>query len=73
MLFANREDPDQAALIRQHAHIYFCLGIHVPPDVRIWGYMFNFEGTHILELFFHSKSIGAMKSDHLDMCNSDML
>ena len=31
--------------------------------------MFIFEGTHILELFFHSKRIGAMKSDHLDVCN----
>ena len=30
--------------------------------------MFIFEGTHILELFFfHSKSKGAMKSDHLDI------
>ena len=36
----------------QHAHSYFCLGVHVPPGVSIWGYMFIFEGTHILELFF---------------------
>ena len=57
----------------QHAHSYFCLGVHVPPGVSIWGYMFIFEGTHILELFFHSKCIGAMKSDHLDVCNSDII
>ena len=57
----------------QHAHSYFCLGVHVPPGVSIWGYMFIFEGTHILELFFHSKRIGAMKSDHLDVCNSDII
>ena len=38
--------------IPQHAHSYFCLGVHVPPGVSIWGYMFIFEGTHILELFF---------------------
>ena len=55
----------------QHAHSYFCLGVHVPPGVSIWGYMFIFEGTHILELFFHSKRIEAMKSDHLDVYNSD--
>ena len=36
----------------QHVHSYFCLGVHVPPDVFIWGYMFICEGTHILELFF---------------------
>ena len=36
----------------QHVHSYFCLGVHVPPGVSIWGYMFIFEGTHILELFF---------------------
>ena len=36
----------------QHVHSYFCLGVHVPPDVSIWGYMFICEGTHILELFF---------------------
>ena len=54
----------------QHAHSYFCLGVHVPPGVSIWGYMFIFEGTHILELFFHSKRIEAMKSDHLDVYNS---
>ena len=36
--------------------------------------MFVFEGTYILELvFFHSKSKVAIKSDYLDMCNSDML
>ena len=38
----------------QHAHSYFCLGVHVPPGVSIWRYMIIFEGTHILELFFHS-------------------
>ena len=37
------------------------------------GYMFIFEGTHILELFFHSKRIEAMKSDHLDVYNSDII
>ena len=57
----------------QHAHSYFCLGVHVPPGVSIWGYMFIFEGTHILELFFHSKRIEAMKSDHLDVYNSDII
>ena len=57
----------------QHAHSYFCLGVHVPPSVSIWGYMFIFEGTHILELFFHSKRIEAMKSDHLDVYNSDII
>ena len=57
----------------QHAHSYFCLGVHVPPGVSIWGYMFIFEGTHILELFFHSKHIKAMKSDHLDVYNSDII
>ena len=40
------------AKICQHVHSYFCLGVHVPPDVSIWGYMFICEGTHILELFF---------------------
>ena len=35
--------------------------------------MIIFEGTHILELFFHSKRIGDMKSDHLDVCNSDII
>ena len=35
--------------------------------------MFIFEGTHILELFFHSKRIEAMKSDHLDVYNSDII
>ena len=55
-------------LKHQHAHSYFCLGVHVPPGVSIWGYMFIFEGTHILELFFHSKRIEAMKSDHLLFC-----
>ena len=60
-------------VLTQHAHSYFCLGVHVPPGVSIWGYMFIFEGTHILELFFHSKRIGAMKSDHLDVCNSDII
>ena len=58
---------------QQHAHSYFCLGVHVPPGVSIWGYMFIFEGTHILELFFHSKRIEAMKSDHLDVYNSDII
>ena len=57
----------------QHAHSYFCLGVHIPPGVSIWGYMFIFEGTHILELFFHSKRIEAMKSDHLDVYNSDII
>ena len=57
----------------QHVHSYFCLGVHVPPGVSIWGYMFIFEGTHILELFFHSKRIEAMKSDHLDVYNSDII
>ena len=38
--------------MKQHVHSYFCLGVHVPPDVSIWGYMFISEGTHILELFF---------------------
>ena len=57
----------------QHAHSYFCLGVHVPPGVSSWGYMFIFEGTHILELFFHSKRIEAMKSDHLDVYNSDII
>ena len=38
-----------------------------------WGYMFIFEGTHILELFFHSERIEAMKSDHLDVYNSDII
>ena len=57
----------------QHAHSYFCLGVHVPPGVSIWGYMFIFESTHILELFFHSKRIEAMKSDHLDVYNSDII
>ena len=57
----------------QHARSYFCLGVHVPPSVSIWGYMFIFEGTHILELFFHSKRIEAMKSDHLDVYNSDII
>ena len=57
----------------QHAHSYFCLGVHVPPGVSIWGYMFIFEGTHILELFFYSKRIEAMKSDHLDVYNSDII
>ena len=57
----------------QHAHSYFCLGVHVPPGVSIWGYMYIFEGTHILELFFHSKRIEAMKSDHLDVYNSDII
>ena len=57
----------------QHAHSYFCLGVHVPPGVSIWGYMFIFEGTHILELFFHSKRIEAIKSDHLDVYNSDII
>ena len=57
----------------QHAHSYFYLGVHVPPGVSIWGYMFIFEGTHILELFFHSKRIEAMKSDHLDVYNSDII
>ena len=60
-------------LLLQHAHSYFCLGVHVPPGVSIWGYMFIFEGTHILELFFHSKRIEAMKSDHLDVYNSDII
>ena len=60
-------------VIEQHAHSYFCLGVHVPPGVSIWGYMFIFEGTHILELFFHSKRIEAMKSDHLDVYNSDII
>ena len=60
-------------LIEQHAHSYFCLGVHVPPGVSIWGYMFIFEGTHILELFFHSKRIEAMESDHLDVYNSDII
>ena len=59
--------------VHQHAHSYFCLGVHVPPGVSIWGYMFIFEGTHILELFFHSKRIEAMKSDHLDVYNSDII
>ena len=59
--------------VLQHAHSYFCLGVHVPPGVSIWGYMFIFEGTHILELFFHSKRIEAMKSDHLDVYNSDII
>ena len=59
--------------VEQHAHSYFCLGVHVPPGVSIWGYMFIFEGTHILELFFHSKRIEAMKSDHLDVYNSDII
>ena len=59
--------------LHQHAHSYFCLGVHVPPGVSIWGYMFIFEGTHILELFFHSKRIEAMKSDHLDVYNSDII
>ena len=36
----------------QHARSYSCLGVHVPPGVSIWGYMFIFAGTHILELFF---------------------
>ena len=58
---------------KQHAHSYFCLGVHVPPGVSIWRYMFIFEGTHILELFFHSKRIEAMKSDHLDVYNSDII
>ena len=58
---------------QQHAHSYFCLGVHVPPGVSIWGYMFIFEGIHILELFFHSKRIEAMKSDHLDVYNSDII
>ena len=35
--------------------------------------MIIFEGTHILELFFHSKRIGDMKSDYLDVCNSDII
>ena len=48
-------------------------GVHVPPGVSIWGYMFIFEGTHILELFFHSKRIEAMKSDHLNVYNSDII
>ena len=61
------------SVIKQHAHSYFCLGVHVPPGVSIWGYMFIFEGTHILELFFHSKRIEAMKSDHLDVYNSDII
>ena len=61
------------ASLEQHAHSYFCLGVHVPPGVSIWGYMFIFEGTHILELFFHSKRIEAMKSDHLDVYNSDII
>ena len=39
-------------IFNQHVHSYFCLGVHVPPDVSIWGYMFICEGTHILELFF---------------------
>ena len=60
-------------LSAQHAHSYFCLGVHVPPGVSIWGYMFIFEGTHILEMFFHSKRIEAMKSDHLDVYNSDII
>ena len=59
--------------VLQHAHSYFCLGVHVPPGVSIWGYMFIFEGTHILELFFHRKRIEAMKSDHLDVYNSDII
>ena len=40
--------------LKQHAHSYFCLGVHVPPGVSIWRYMIIFEGTHIYELFFHS-------------------
>ena len=63
----------QGQLHLQHAHSYFCLGVHVPPGVSIWGYMFIFEGTHILELFFHSKRIEAMKSEHLDVYNSDII
>ena len=63
----------EAPMLTQHAHSYFCLGVHVPPGVSIWGYMFIFEGTHILELFFHSKRIEAMKSDHLDVYNSDII
>ena len=66
----NRRRPLQE---HQHAHSYFCLGVHVPPGVSIWGYMYIFEGTHILELFFHSKRIEAMKSDHLDVYNSDII
>ena len=49
--FLSVEDNDS---LPQHAHSYFCLGVHVPPGVSIWGYMIIFEGTHILELFFHS-------------------
>ena len=45
---------DDAGSNMQHAHSYFCLGVHVPPGVSIWRYMIIFEGTHILELFFHS-------------------
>ena len=67
------ENPTPSPIADQHAHSYFCLGVHVPPGVSIWGYMFIFEGTHILELFFHSKRIEAMKSDHLDVYNSDII
>ena len=70
---SNSLDPHKALTEYQHAHSYFCLGVHVPPGVSIWGYMFIFEGTHILELFFHSKRIEAMKSDHLDVYNSDII
>ena len=65
--------PTKFRVGRQHAHSYFCLGVHVPPGVSIWGYMCIFEGTHILELFFHGKRIEAMKSDHLDVYNSDII
>ena len=70
-----RNNPENLHIGRslQHAHSYFCLGVHIPPGVSIWGYMFIFEGTHILELFFHSKRIEAMKSDHLDVYNSDII
>ena len=71
--FLRSSRPLVAGTQKQHAHSYFCLGVHVPPGVSIWGYMFIFEGTHILELFFHSKRIEAMKSDHLDVYNSDII
>ena len=56
----------------------------MPTHISVWGYMyplvFPFGGTcsflrvHIFfELFFHSKRIEAMKSDHLDVYNSDII